>query len=117
VRYMTFVKGSENQGPAPQAMYDAMDKHIAEQAKAGVFISGGGLAPTKESFRVRSKGGKLHVTDGPFTESKEVIGGFAIMEYATREEALEGAKQFMELHRIHWPEWDGECEFRPMVEA
>jgi hypothetical protein len=60
--------------------------------------------------------GKLHVTDGPFTEAKEVIGGFAIIEAASREQALDVARQFMDLHRVHWPAFEGECEVRPFEE-
>ena len=54
------------------------------------------------------------ITDGPFTEAKEVIGGFAILNAASKKEAIESAKEFMELHIQHWPEWEGECEVREM---
>jgi hypothetical protein len=64
--------------------------------------------------RVRVSGGRVQVLDGPFTEAKEVIGGFAIFEYRSREEAIEAAKSFMELSRKHWPEWEGEIEVRQM---
>ena len=52
--------------------------------------------------------------DGPFTETKEIIGGYALVEVASREEAMKTARQFMELHRVHWPEFEGECEVRPL---
>ena len=63
------------------------------------------------------RGGKIVVTDGPFTETKEVIGGFAILSYATREEAVEGTKAFMDLHTKHWPEWEGTSEMHLIQEA
>lgn len=68
-----------------------------------------------EGLRVRSSGGKLHVTDGPFTEAKEIIGGYALIEVQSKEDALGVARQFMELHRVHWPAFEGECEVRPLV--
>jgi hypothetical protein len=87
---------------------------MAEQAKAGIFVSAGGLKPTAQGARVRITGGKLKVSDGPFTEAKEVIGGFAIINAASKKEAIESARQFMQLHIQHWPEWEGECEVREM---
>ena len=84
--------------------------------KSGVLKDTAGLKATVEGFRVRSRGGKLTVTDGPFTEAKEVVGGYALVEVKSKEEALQVARQFMDLHRIHWPEFDGECEVRPLEE-
>ena len=66
-------------------------------------------------FKIRMKGGKLVVTDGPFTEAKEVVGGYAVLAAATRQEALDAARRFMELHVAHWPTWEGECEVREVV--
>ena len=116
MRYMAFVKGPENEAPPPQAMVDAMDKYIAEQSQAGIFLDGGGLSPTAESARVRIQSGKVRVIEGPFTESKEVIGGYAVLQYNSWEEALAGAKEFMQLHIDLWPGWEGECEIRQIVE-
>src|SRR5258708_8278058 len=76
------------------------------------MMSSGGLSPTAQSTSVRVSKGKLTVTDGPFTEAKEIIGGFAIFDLKSKEEALEKAKIFMELHRQHWPEFEGETEIR-----
>ena len=112
MRFMMMVKGAENQGPAPQAMIDAVDKLTEELVKAGTVVILGGLAPSAMSARVRVVGGKVTAIDGPFTEAKEVIGGFAICEYKSKEEALESAKRMVELHRQHWPEWEGESEIR-----
>ena len=80
------------------------------------MVSFGGLKPTSDGARIRSSKGKLVTTDGPFTEAKEVIGGFSIFNLASKEEALKEARKFMELHRIHWPSWEGEIEIRLMYE-
>ena len=114
MRYMTIVKGSEKAGVPPQALFDAIDTLMAEQTKSGVFVSAGGLKPSAQGARVRIKRGKLHTTDGPFSEAKEVIGGFAILNAASKAEAIALAEEFMELHLRHWPEWEGECEVREM---
>src|SRR5688500_5391729 len=114
MRFMTIVKGSENADTPPKALFDAIDKLMAEQTKSGVFVDAGGLKPSAQGARVRIARRKLRVTDGPFTESKEVIGGFAILNAASKDEAIAQAKKFMELHIQHWPEWEGECEVREM---
>jgi hypothetical protein len=90
-----------------------MGEFIEEYAKKGVFIDGAGLQPLSNATRVALSGGKIRVTDGPFSEAKEVVGGYAICECASHEEAVELATRFMELHRIHWPEFEGESELRP----
>ena len=81
MKYLMLIKHAERfRGePIPQGLLDAMDKFVAEGFQNGTLKDTGGLKPTKEGFRVRSTGGKLQTTDGPFTEAKEVIGGFAIV--------------------------------------
>lgn len=100
--------------PIPQALMDAMGEFVGEGFKSGILKDTAGLKPTAEGFRVRSSKNQLKVTDGPFTEAKEVVGGYALVEVASREEALKVARDFMELHRVHWPEFEGECEVRPL---
>lgn len=78
----------------------------------GTLISSGGLSPSAQSKRVRISDGELQVIDGPFTESKEIVGGYAQFELPSREAALKGAIEFMELHRKFWPGWEGETEIR-----
>jgi hypothetical protein len=112
MRFMMLVKSAENSGPPPRALMDAIGKQAEEATKAGRMLQSGGLAPTAMSSRVRLAQGKLTKIDGPFTESKEVVGGFAVFEFNSREEAIESALNFMELHRQHWPGWDGETEVR-----
>jgi hypothetical protein len=91
---------------------EAMGKLVGEAMKSGQMVASGGLAPTAASKRVRLAQGQITVTDGPFIESNEVIGGFAIMEFNTQEEAVESALNFMELHKKHWPNWNGVSEIR-----
>jgi len=95
----------------------AMDRFIQRSQRDGTLVDTGGLLPSKDGFRVRLENQKLTVTDGPFTEAKEVIGGWAILDTRTREEAVRIATEFMDLHRKHWPEFEGESEVRPMYEA
>ena len=119
MRYMIIVKGSESlaaSGPPPAAMVEAIDRLGQELTRKGTMVSFGGLQPTSSGARMRLTNGKIITTDGPFTESKEVIGGFSILNVASKEEALEEARSFMELHRVHWPTWQGEIEIRLMYE-
>lgn len=115
MKYFSIVKSAENQGPAPQALQDAMAKLTADSLKDGSLIQSGGLGASAGGFRVRSAGGRLTVIDGPFTEAKEVVGGYAVLEWASREKAVEGTLAFMRLHSEHWPSWEGECEVRPIT--
>jgi hypothetical protein len=117
MRFMMLLKHSENSGPPPKGFMEVMAKLGEEAVKAGTMVVSGGLASTAASTRVRLSKGRITAIDGPFTEAKEVVGGFAILEYKSKEEALESAKQFMELHKKHWPGWEGETEVRQMMEA
>lgn len=114
MRFMMIVKHAEKQGPPPQELMDAITKLAEEETKAGTMLGSGGLGPTALGARVRLSGGKVTVTDGPFTEAKEVVGGYAEFELKSKEEAVESAVRFMELHRKHWPGWEGETEVRQM---
>jgi len=118
MKYLTFIRHSESyreSGP-PAALMEAMGKFVERSFKDGTLVDTGGLLPSKDGVRLRLAKGKITVTDGPFTESKEVIGGWAILKADTRAEALRVATEFMELHRKHWPEFEGEAEVRPMFE-
>src|SRR2546426_3227206 len=115
MRFLSIVKSAENQGPPPQALLDAIAQLTEDSIRNGSLIQTGGLCATSTGARVRVSGGKLTVTDGPFTEAKEVVGGYAVLEAKSRDEALEAARTFMRLHQQHWPGWDGECEIRELV--
>jgi hypothetical protein len=91
---------------------DAIGKLAEDAVKAGTMVASGGLSPTAMSTRVRLSHGQLTTTDGPFTETKEVVGGYAVFEFKSKEEAVESAERFMELHKKHWPGWEGETEVR-----
>src|ERR1700716_3165464 len=114
MRFMMIVKHGEQQGPPPKQLMEAMAKLSEEAVKAGTMIGSGGLGPTALGARVRLSGGQLTVTDGPFTEAKEVVGGYAQFELKSKQEAVESAVRFMELHKKHWPGWEGETEVRQM---
>ena len=112
MKFMILVKTAENAGPPPKELMDAIAIISEEAVNNGTMLGNGGLAPTAQSTRIRISKGQLTVTDGPFTEAKEVIGGYAQFELKSKQEAIDGAVRFMELHRKHWPGWEGETEIR-----
>ena len=82
MRYMMFIKHTEDyrQADVPASLYEEMGKFIEETTKSGNFVSGAGLQPSSAGTRVRLKNGKITVMDGPFAESKELVGGYAIID-------------------------------------
>ena len=112
MRYLSMIRIDESAGrePSEQLMSD-MGRLIEEMMREGKLIRTAGLRPTSEGFRMRLRGGKLSTVDGPFTESKEVIGGYAIVEASSREEAIELTERFL---RVHGDDWEIECEVRPL---
>ena len=114
MKFMMIVKHAEKQGPPPKPLMDAIAKLAEDEAKAGTMLGSGGLGPTALGARVRLSGGQINVIDGPFTEAKEVVGGYAQFELKSKEVAVESAVRFMELHRKYWPGWEGETEVRQM---
>jgi hypothetical protein len=112
MRFMMIVQAKENSGPPPQQLMDAIGKIAEEATKAGQMIESGGLAPTAAGSRVRLSGGNITVIDGPFTEAKEVFGGYAVFELKSKKEAIDSAVRFMELHKQYWPGWEGVTEVR-----
>lgn len=118
MKYLSFIRHSESYRafPPPPALMDAMVKFVEQSRRDGTLVDTGGLLPSKEGARVRLDGGKISVTDGPFSEAKEIIGGWAILNAATKAEAIRIATEFLELHRKYWPGFDGECEVRAMFD-
>jgi hypothetical protein len=116
MKYMMFIKHSEDyrNKTAPASLYEAMGQFVGEAMKSGKILDTAGLQATSAGTRVRLSGGRLTVTDGPFTEAKEVVGGYAIVNADSKAEAMSLANRFMDLHRVHWPEFEGECEVRPL---
>lgn len=115
MRFINLVKCAENTGPMPQSFMDAMARASEEAAKAGTLLDTGGLAPMARGARVRLEGGKVTVIDGPFAEAKEIVGGYGIVAAKSREEAVEGAVWLMNMHKEHWPGWQGEVEVRQIM--
>jgi hypothetical protein len=118
MRYMMFIKHLQDYGnvQAPASLYQAMGEFIDAATKSGTFIAGAGLQPMSAGSQVKLRGGKITVVDGPFVETKEIVGGYALIEATSREAAMGIARRFMELHLEHWPAFEGICEVRP-VEA
>lgn len=113
MRFLSMIRIEENTGqvPSEQLMSD-MGKLMEELTATGQLVSTAGLRPTSEGVRVRlRRGGELSIVDGPFTEAKEVIGGYAIIEAASMQEAVAVAQRFM---GVHGTEWDFECEIREL---
>jgi len=118
MRYLSFVRQSESlrDHAPPAALMEAMGQFVERSMKEGTLVDTGGLLPSKDGVRIRIEKGQTKITDGPFTESKEVIGGWAILEAKSKEEAIRVGREFMELHSRYWPEWEGESEIRPMFD-
>jgi len=117
MRFMMMVKSAENTTAPPRELMEAMAKLTMEKAQQGKILAGGGLAPMATSSRVRVSGGKLTVLDGPFAETKEVVGGYAVMEFDSRQAAVLAAVEVMELHKKYWPAWEGETEIRQILDV
>ena len=120
MRFMMIVKADKNYEsgapPKPELMA-AIGKLSEEMIKAGVLLDIGGLLPSSKGARINVNQGKLTVTDGPFSEAKELIGGYAILQVKSKEEAIERGRRFMQLHAdVLGPSYDGELEIRQMPE-
>ena len=116
MRFLIMVRSAEGAGPPPKPLMDAIAKAGEEATRAGTPVETGGLFPTAMGARVRLRKGALNATDGPFTESKEVVGDFAIWNVKSKAGAIDVARQFLEMHREHWPGWEGEAEVRQMFD-
>jgi hypothetical protein len=113
MRFLSMIRIDETTGhvPSEQLMAD-MGRLIEELTRTGQLVSTAGLRPTAEGVRVRlHRGGRLTVIDGPFTETKEVIGGYAILEAQSKAEAVELTRRFLQ---VHGTDWDVECEVRQL---
>jgi hypothetical protein len=121
MRFLMMIKADQNYeaGIAPDPRLEAaIAEHSEKMFKAGVLLAAEGLLPSAQGAKIRVGGGKLRVTDGPFTEAKELIGGFAIVQAASREEAIRLGSDFMRLHlEILGPGYEGECEVRQLFDA
>ncbi|GIQ76488.1 YciI family protein [Bradyrhizobium sp. ma5] len=112
MRFMSIVTSPQSPAQPTPALLEAMHKLADREIKAGRMVDTGGLMPLATGAQVRIVDGHLSVVDGPFVEAKEVIGGYAIFELGSKEEAVALAVEFMQLHKDHMPGWQGTCEVR-----
>jgi hypothetical protein len=110
MRFLCVYKAAEGGPPSPQ-MIEGMRKLIGEMTAAGVLLGTEGCLPSALGARVRRANGKVTVTDGPFTETKEVIGGFALINVKSKDEAIEWTRRFLDVAG------DGESEVRQLNEG
>ena len=115
MRFMVLVKASETIGPPPEEFLEAVAKAADEAVRVGKLIETGGLFPSEAGARIQLRKGVLNVKDGPFSESKELVGGWGIVEAESKAEAVEGVVGLLELHKKYWPGWEGEAEVRQMI--
>ncbi len=110
MRFLSMIRINENAGlkPSEQLMHD-MGVLMGEMTREGTLVRTAGLRPTREGIRVRLSDGQLSTSDGPFTETKEVIGGYALLEARDLAHAVELTERFL---RVHGDEWDITCEVR-----
>jgi hypothetical protein len=111
MKFLSIYKTAERGIPPSQEEMAKMGKLVEDGMKAGFLLATEGCLPSALGARVRISGGKLTVTDGPFTEAKEVVGGFALLRANSKEEAIELVKNFLQVAG------DGECELRQIFEA
>jgi len=112
------TKDSEAGLPPNPELMAAIGKLAEEATKRGQMVDAGGLLPTSQAARVRVAKGKTSVTDGPFAETKELVGGYAVFDLKSKEEAVEMGRRFMQIHAdILGPSYEGELEIRPMFSA
>ena len=115
MRYMIMIEASEQQGSPPPELMQEMGRSMQELLQKGVMVAVGGLLPSSAGARVSLSGADIRVTDGPFAEGTELVGGYSIVEVASREEAVALAQQVVEIHRDHWPGWQGAAEVRQLM--
>lgn len=116
MRFLSLIRVQENTGKAPsERMMREMGELLGEMKRTGTLLDTAGLASTAKSKRVRLRGGKMSVVDGPFTETKEVVGGYIMLKAESLEEAIALTERFVELHRADG--WELDCEVRQLYEA
>ena len=116
MRYMVMLSMKPDVGAPPPELMSAMDQAMGEAFASGLMIDAGGLMPMADSTQLTIRAGALSRTDGPFAEAKEVVGGYAVLDVRSHEEAVEGARRMMQVHLDHWPGWEGSAEVRRIGE-
>jgi hypothetical protein len=117
MHYMVFVKMAQDVGEPPAALVEAMGTEMERGFADGTLVHIGGLYATSYRTEFRVRAGEVTSTDGPFTEAKEEVGGYAIIDVRDHAEAVENGRLMAELHRKHWPDWDGAVEVRRIAGA
>ena len=120
MRFMMLVKGNTDyeagKPPSPDLMA-AIGAYAEKSMRAGVLVEQGGLLPSAAGARIKVEGGKVRVIDGPFAEARELIGGYAIIEAASRAEAIRLGSEFMAIHaEVLGASFEGELEVRQLFE-
>jgi hypothetical protein len=116
MRVLSLIKMSESAGDPPQELFGAMDEVLKEIDASITMIDTNGLLPSAVAgTKLISTGGRSTVVDGPFTESREVIGGYAIFEAETFQQAVDSTRKIIEVHERFWPGWEGEAEVRQIM--
>ncbi len=118
MRFMSLIKSDEAMpwGPPPPALYEAMGAFAQEGAVNGTLIEQGGLGSSDQGAIVTLANGSISVLDGPFTETKELIGGYAVTEVRSKQEAIELGRRLLQIHLDNWPGWEGSCEIRQLFQ-
>ncbi len=116
MQFMTMIRSVENQdiGDPPAALSEAMGAYAQEGARNGTLVFQGALKGSDAASIVSLVDGSIKVVDGPFTEAKELVGGFGIVEVHSKEEAIELTRRLVQIHADHWPEFTFTCEVREM---
>jgi hypothetical protein len=114
MRFLSYIESDPTApwGPPPPELFEAIGAFGGEAVAAGVVVDQGGLGPIQASPHIRISGGKLTITDGPFTEAKEVIGGYGMYDVRSLEEAIEWSRRFMQIHLDTWPGFEGTSVIR-----
>ncbi|HEY2042349.1 MAG TPA: YciI family protein [Jatrophihabitans sp.] len=118
MRFLSMIKMDESKpfGEPPMSLYAAIAEFGEQAMKDGTLLEQGGLLPSASGALIRLADGKVTVIDGPFTEAKELIGGYAMFQARSKEEAVQQAKRFMDLHAEHWPGAEAVCEVRQVMD-
>ena len=116
MRFMCMVKMDETPREVPQSLYQAMAAYDAEGRRTGVLLLSEGLLPSAAGAIISAVDGTVKAVDGPFAEAKELVGGYAVVDVHSKEEAVELGRRLVQLHLDHIPDWDGTVEIRQIAD-
>ncbi|MDQ0893853.1 hypothetical protein QFZ26_001408 [Agromyces ramosus] len=117
MRFMTMIKMDETalSSETPPGVYEAMGAFAQEGRVNGTLVELGGLMPSSAGAIVSLANGRIKAVDGPFAEARELVGGYAVIDVRSREEAVELGRRLMQIHLDNWPGWEGSCEIRQIA--